>query len=298
MKRKRIRSTRRPGPGMAVAAVTAATVALQELAARQYFRTTPGPTQAVDPEERTAWTAPAHEAWTPVEWLALRMSSVYRGHGVPRGDGAPVVLVAGFMTKGHYLETLRGWLERIGYRARIADIGWNTDCVDVMTGRLLDELGAVNTFEGRPAHLVGHSLGGLMARAVATRTPDLIASVTTIAAPFRGMRVHPMLRLGAAVVRRKVHGQRDVPDDCLTLACPCPTIRALHEALPLRVPRLAIVAQRDGLVDPRYCKDDELSGRVVEVPASHVGAVMNVETYRALAFHFAGAGRMIAHTPA
>ena len=39
----------------------------------------------------------AHEALWMLEWIALRASRVYRGDGVPRGHGEPVIVVPGFL---------------------------------------------------------------------------------------------------------------------------------------------------------------------------------------------------------
>ena len=58
------------------------------------------------------------EALLGVDWLSLRVSSVHRGVGVPRGDGSPVVLVPGFMGSDRYLSDMRNWLSRIGSPCR------------------------------------------------------------------------------------------------------------------------------------------------------------------------------------
>lgn len=52
-----------------------------------------------------------------------------------------------------------------------------------------------------------------------------VASVTTLAAPFRGLRAHPALRLGNLIARVVVHRRRDpsVFPACMTFACECAT---------------------------------------------------------------------------
>jgi pimeloyl-ACP methyl ester carboxylesterase len=228
------------------------------------------------------------EALLPVEWVALRRSAVYGGAGIPRGDGAPVIVVHGFLTRGAYLSTLRDWLERVGYRARVAEIGWNADCLDVLADRLIEMVERVARESGRPVHLVGHSLGGLLARSAAVRAPDRVASVALLGAPLRGLRVHPVLHAAAAVIRAGVHGRRggSVDEQCLTLACECATVRALAAPLPAHVPQIAIASRGDGLVDWRFCLDPE-TGRVQEVAASHFGLVLDPTAYAALAHHLA-----------
>ena len=56
------------------------------------------------------------EALWALDWLSLRLSPVYLGFGVPRGDGGAVVLVPGFLTTDVYLAELYLWLRRIGHR--------------------------------------------------------------------------------------------------------------------------------------------------------------------------------------
>jgi pimeloyl-ACP methyl ester carboxylesterase len=271
-----------------VLAGAAITAVLHELAARRYYRTAPGPDRIVHEDERVVWTPLWREWLAPAEWLRLRSSPVHRGRGVPRGDGAPVLLVHGFLTRGLYLTPLRRWLERIGYQARVADIGWNADCLDVLADRLLAEVRHVHASTGRPVALIGHSAGGLLVRAVAAAAPELIASIALLAAPVRGLRVHPALELGAMSVRAGVHARRRqwVDPKCLTLACSCPTVSSLARPVPPDVPHLAVVARGDGLTDWRYAVD-RAATRVVEVDTSHFGLVVSQTVYEALGQHLA-----------
>ena len=272
------------------AAATAVATAARVYTARRYFKTSSGPTTFMHEDLRTAWTPAWREALTGVQWLRLRRSAVYRGEGVPRGDGAPVLLVQGFLTHRMYLGTLRAWLERLGYRVRVADVGWNADCYDILADRVMAEAESLSRDTEQRVHLVGHSLGGILVRAVAARAPRLAASVATLATPFRGFRVHPGLRLGNIVARAFVHGRRDpsVHPECMTLACQCATVRALAAPLPASLPQLAVVAPGDGVADWRY-EADPATTRMIEVPGSHTGVVFEPAVYEALGRHLATA---------
>lgn len=274
--------------------MTAATAA-QVYAARRSFATTPGPVKFMHEDLRTAWTPWWRENLAGLQWLRLQRSPVYRGDGVPRGDGSPVLIVQGFLTRRSYLGTLRGWLERLGYRARIADVGWNADCYDALADRVVAQAEHAGGRERRAVHLVGHSLGGVLIRAVAARAPQLVASVTTLATPFRGLRVHPGLRLANLIARVVVHRRRDpsVFPECMTFACECATVRALAAPLPSSLPQLAIAVPGDGLVDWRY-EGHAPTTRVVQVPGSHFGVVFEPAAYEALARHLAAAAAMTA----
>jgi pimeloyl-ACP methyl ester carboxylesterase len=265
----------------------------QELAAWRYERSTKGPTRFLDEEERTAWTSPWSELLVPLQWLRLRASPEYGG-AVPHGNGAPVLLVHGFLTRGRYLAPLRDWLQRIGYRAEVADIGLNADCTDILTDRLVTIVERTRDTTGAPAHLIGHSFGGVLVRATAARARNAVASVTTLAAPIRGLAANPGLRLAAAAVRATVHARRGnrVNERCLTFACECVSVRALHTHLPADLPQLAIVARRDGVADWRYGVG--VGTPTVEVTASHMGVVVNPAAYRAIATHLAAASHTAA----
>src|SRR5688500_15840054 len=122
------------------AAATAAVATGARLyATRRYFQTAPGP-------------AALSCTRTSARRGRLRRSAVFRGDGVPRGDGAPVLLVQGFLTRRFYLGTLRAWLERLGYRARVAETGWNADCYDVSADRVMAELESLSGRAGRRVH--------------------------------------------------------------------------------------------------------------------------------------------------
>ena len=108
------------------------------------------------------------EALLGIDWLSLRMSPVFRGSGVPLGDGAGVVVVPGFMGSDQYLGDMNSWLRRIGYKPYLSGIGRNADCPDVLAQRLMTTLEHASAETGDPVHLIGHSLGGVIARSAAS----------------------------------------------------------------------------------------------------------------------------------
>ena len=226
-----------------------------------------------------------------LDWLALHASPVFYGIGVPRGDGAAVVLVPGFLGTDWYLLELYGWLGRTGYRPRLSRIGRNADCLEVLSQRLLDTVLAARAATGRPVHLIGHSLGGLLARSLAVRRPDLVASVVTLASPFRGIRSHPLLLRISDRVRQRLR-RADRPD-CFTGHCGCPAVAGLEAAFPSSIPQLAVYTRSDGMVDWRVCVNDDPATNM-EVDGTHAALVANASAYRAIAAHLAGARRAAA----
>src|SRR5690348_9589943 len=157
-----------------------------------------------------------HELLAGVEMVCLRASPVYWGFGVPPGDGSAVVVIPGFMGTDLYLAELRSWLRRIGYVSYYSGIGLNAECPNILIRRRLTAtIERARRETKRKVHLVGHSLGGVMARAIASQMPESIASVTTLASPFRGVAAHPIIIEMAETVRAgilKRHGSGVLPD--------------------------------------------------------------------------------------
>jgi len=102
---------------------------------------------------------------------------VYYGFGVPRGDDSGVVIIPGFLGTDLYLTELHGWLGRIGYRPYFSGIGINADCPNLLIQRHVSEtIERALDETGRKIHLIGHSLGGVIARSIAGARPKDVGS--------------------------------------------------------------------------------------------------------------------------
>jgi triacylglycerol lipase len=233
------------------------------------------------------WT----EALFAAEILLLHATPVYYGMGVPPGDGSAVIIIPGFLGTDLYLMELHGWLGRIGYRPYFSGIGLNADCPNLLIQRHLNETIARARVEtGRKIHLIGHSLGGVIARSVAGQRPRDVASVITLAAPFRGTVTNKTVLLAAEAVRLRIlqeHGQGVLPE-CYTGRCTCNFINSLSREMPSSVVETAIYTRQDGIVDWRYCmtRNDEVD---FEVPGTHIGMAFNASAYAIVAERLARA---------
>jgi pimeloyl-ACP methyl ester carboxylesterase len=127
-----------------------------------------------------------NEVLAGVELAFLWMSPVFLGYGIPHGDGSGVVLVPAFLASDFSLSHFRGWLNRIGYRCYYSGISINNECPNLLIRQHLSAAiaQAYQSTQGK-VHVIGHSLGGTMARAVAAQMPDRVASVITLASPIR-----------------------------------------------------------------------------------------------------------------
>jgi len=252
-----------------------------------------------EPREEEEFSSVPLPLWREVligiDWLALRASAVYRGIGVPRGDGSGVILVPGFLGSDQYLSDMAGWLRRIGYRSFLSGIGRNAECPDLLTNRLLETVQRAHNDSGARVHLLGHSLGGVLARSAAVRRPELIASVITMAAPFRCVRAHPVIMEAASFVRSRILARQNGPEvkpGCYSGECTCDFLHSLRAPFPSSVREVAIYTKTDGVVDWHCCvSDDEKSN--IEVPGTHVGLVFNPQVYTHVAAVLAAAERTV-----
>jgi len=231
------------------------------------------------------------EALFGAELLLLHASPVFYGLGIPRGDNSAVVVIPGFLGTDLYVTHLHSWLERIGYRPYLSGIGMNAECPNLLIRyRLTATINKAIEATGRKIHLIGHSLGGIIARSVASQRPKDIASVITLAAPIRGTVMHPSILHAANEVRSQILNQhgRGVLPDCYTPRCTCDFLSSLRCALPASVSQTAIYTKDDGIVDWRYCRtgDRDLD---FEVPGTHVGLVFNPSVYTIIAERLAEA---------
>ena len=224
-----------------------------------------------------------------VELAFLRISPVYWGYGIPHGDGSAVVLVPGFLGTDFYLGHFRTWLRRIGYQPYFSGIRLNADCPNLLITRSLNEaVEQAYKSSKRKIHLIGHSLGGTIARSAASQMSDRIASVITLGAPIQGLAAHTSILRAADLVRKQIlerHGRGVLPD-CYTARCSCEFVESLRGKFPKSVRQTAIYTKTDGIMDWHVCRTGDPSVDV-EVSATHTGLVFSPLVYSLVASRLA-----------
>jgi triacylglycerol lipase len=227
--------------------------------------------------------------WTEVlfgaEVLLLHATPVYYGFGVPRGDDSAVIIIPGFLGTDLYLTELHGWLGRIGYRPYFSGIGINADCPNLLVQRHLSATIEKALDEtGRKIHLLGHSLGGVIARSVAGARPKDVASVITLASPIRGTVANRTIINAAEGIRLRIlqeHGDGVLPH-CYTGRCTCTFVDSLRRRVPPSMLQTAIYTRHDGVVDWRFCRTLR-DGNDFEVSGTHIGMAFNAGAYSIVA---------------
>jgi pimeloyl-ACP methyl ester carboxylesterase len=220
-----------------------------------------------------------------LEWAALRRSDVYRGVGVPAGAGRGVLLIPGFMAGDGSLGTLTQWLRGAGWHTKRAGFRANIACSEVACARLEQRLETLVERTGQRVTIIGQSRGGVFAKALGARRPELVAGIVTLGSPVRAqLAVHPLVLAQVGVVAA-IGGSGAVPGllswRCLRGECCAPFRAALAAPFPADVGYVALYSRSDGIVDWRSCIDPDADA-CVEVRGSHCGMSLNPQVYRAI----------------
>jgi alpha/beta hydrolase fold len=187
---------------------------------------------------------------------------------LPRGDGHAVLVIPALFSSDYLTRGFRGALATLGYRVE----GWEA-CINFGPTQpawdtAAQHLADIAAGSGQRVSLVGHSLGGVLARALATEYPEQLRCVITVSSPFRlptASRIEPLYRMLSPW---------HVDDSTL--------ISQLADPPP--VPTTAIYSPRDGIVAWTSCIDKPGSGREnVAIDGPHSTMLANPATIRIVA---------------
>lgn len=182
---------------------------------------------------------------------------------LPRGDGHPVLLLPGFLASDFSTRPLRGFLRDLDYWAHRWNLGRNLGPRGDLEIQLEERLAQVHERHGRPVSLLGWSLGGVYARLLANRHPQLVRSVVTLGSPFGGdTKANNSWRLYEWLTDERLD---DVSESRLAEVRSTPP-----------VPTTSIFSRSDGIAAWQCSvQREEARAESVEVPGSHLGLGFN-----------------------
>jgi pimeloyl-ACP methyl ester carboxylesterase len=137
------------------------------------------------------------------------------------GEGkTPVLLVHGWMVSGAVFDPLIDALDRTDLRLIVPDLRGSGLSDKPTSGYTLatfaDDLAAILEAEGKPAILVGHSMGGQLVQLLAATRPELVSAAAVLCSvPAAGMP----LPADAAGLFRTCAGNRGAQGTILDIAC-------------------------------------------------------------------------------
>ncbi|WP_372728351.1 esterase/lipase family protein [Nocardioides sp.] len=191
---------------------------------------------------------------------------------VPQRPPHPVVLVPGFLAGDSSLALMARALRVQGFRTYRSTIHANIGCTMNAAAQLEARLESIVARRDSPVQIVGHSLGGMLARGIAVRRPDLVAGIVTMGSPMLAPGAHHV-SLSASVDILVRLSRAGVPglmsEECVAGECARQSFDESQQPVPNGVGFTAIYSKRDGIVDWRACIDPQ--ARPIEVTTSHLG---------------------------
>ncbi|OAI38990.1 hypothetical protein AYO38_08560 [bacterium SCGC AG-212-C10] len=239
----------------------------------------------------------ASEASALAEYATLSLSPIFFGVGVPRGKGQPVLVLPGLFANDLYLQPLRGWLMRIGYRPLASGLAFNAGCPDRLSRDVEAQIERANVVARGKLIIIGHSRGGILGWAIAARLGERVAGLVLLGSPAgtlsQALRTSPALdpsRMAASpVVDAGTRARKLLDPACDFPTCGCAFPNALARPLAGSLPIVSIASRTDAIVPTGACYVAGAKNLIVD--GSHSGLVANREVYALLAAELAALGR-------
>jgi pimeloyl-ACP methyl ester carboxylesterase len=223
------------------------------------------------------------------EFVQLFADPLYYGVGAPRGDGRLALVLPGLFANDWYLWPLRSWLARVGFRPVRSTLAINAGCPERLSREVEEELARRRRRAPGPVILIGHSRGGILARAIAARLQDQASHLILLGSP-----VSLLLRTeqwsssavaqapaASRVAEAGIRARRALDPDCDVPACGCPFPADFARALSKQTKVVSIYSRDDPVVPPWAAPVPGAEN--VEVSGTHSGLAYNRATYRTLA---------------
>jgi triacylglycerol lipase len=210
----------------------------------------------------------------PLNWNSLAHESAPHSNRVSK-----ILLIPGFMAGDASLYPLAMGLRGIGHRVFFGGIWVNMDCPRETIERLSRVLEDIYRTDEQKIVAVGHSLGGIYARELARRFPELIERTILLGSAIQQPldNSNPLVRLWFMATRRR-HHEGDTCLEHLESLC-----GAHHPSPAPEIPETIVYSRRDAVVDWRSCIETGPNIEAIEVRAGHNSMPFSPEVFAIVA---------------
>ncbi|MES2781332.1 MAG: alpha/beta hydrolase [Pseudomonadota bacterium] len=217
-------------------------------------------------------------AWAEVPRALYAMATLPGGwvnmSSAPKGDRRPIFVIPGIGMTDRSTLVIRQYLTFLGYSVHPWALGRNLGAktIGIHNERLIERIEQVYRDQQQPLTLIGWSMGGIMARMVARRSPKMVREVICLGSPFGG---DPFASSAWEVYERlSGHSLRD----------PVAQAQIAESKLPLPVPACSFYSRSDGIVPWQACREPNTpDARNIAVRSAHCGFGFSPPVLRAVA---------------
>jgi hypothetical protein len=197
-----------------------------------------------------------------------------------RCRGRAVMLIPGFLAGDLSLGRLAGRLRELGCRVFFSGLWCNVDCPIHTMPHLEKVLRKANHKTSGKVSIIGHSLGGIYARELAWKFPDLVECAILLGSPVKdplessNTFLRPLFELAHRRCADEFAKSTGVRELDLTPGPP-------------NVPETLIYSKTDGIVQWQNCIESGPNIEAIEVPSSHLGLPYSTEVFAIIAARLA-----------
>jgi pimeloyl-ACP methyl ester carboxylesterase len=186
-------------------------------------------------------------------------------HSDKYDNRANILMIPGFCWGDPSLYPLAWRLCGAGYRVFFAGIWCNVGCARETIEYLEQTLGKLYLTNHKKLVIIGHSLGGIYARELARRVPDLTERIVLMGSSIRPVlgAINPLI-LTWYILSRPRHPEKGSCVQCIERLC------GTNQPEPPGVPETVIYSKCDEVVAWRSCIETGPNVECIEVNSSHI----------------------------
>lgn len=206
--------------------------------------------------------------------LASTLLNIKEYETITKGTHLPTIVIPGFGASNASTYFLRKTLNERHHNTIKWHTTRNTGFSDIALALSLDQVKSVADSHGVKVNIVGQSLGGCYARAVANSIPDYVNSVITLGTPINGLD---------AINKDTLERYNVLVDEANAAINHYERYRGVFAPNP-PVPTTSIYSKSDGIVnwENSIITETDMSENI-EIGASHLGMGFDLETIKIVA---------------